>query len=170
MKLKFKKNYYNDEDEILFGKLEKFSKFNSNVKNKNQSSNYNIKYSNSDKNYFNNIIKTDENFLPLNEADTKKEINYYNSSDFKKFDYLNKFDEYKNSINQVDNENKTYQAYTSEDYGKFNNIIKTENKEEKTLKNIKQKVKIIDYSKLKESERKIKNKAGIEKIKIVYFD
>ena len=32
------------------------------------------------------------------------------------------------------------------------------------------KVKIIDYSKLNDNEKKLKNKVGIEKIKIVYFD
>ena len=32
------------------------------------------------------------------------------------------------------------------------------------------KVKFIDYSKLKDNEKKLKNKLQIEKIKIVYFD
>ena len=46
----------------------------------------------------------------------------------------------------------------------------TKSKEEKTTKNQNKKVKIIDYGKLKESEKKLKNKLGIEKIKVVYFD
>ena len=32
------------------------------------------------------------------------------------------------------------------------------------------KIKIIDFNKLKEREKILKNKVGIEKIKIVYFD
>ena len=32
------------------------------------------------------------------------------------------------------------------------------------------KVKIIDFDKIREKEKKIKNKIGIDKIKIVYFD
>ena len=34
----------------------------------------------------------------------------------------------------------------------------------------KKKIKIVDYSKLNEKEKNLKNKVGIEKIKIVYFD
>ena len=32
------------------------------------------------------------------------------------------------------------------------------------------KIRIIDYSKVNENEKKLKNKMGIDKIKIVYFD
>ena len=46
----------------------------------------------------------------------------------------------------------------------------TKNKEEEIKKNQNSKIKIIDYKKLKESEKKLKNKVGIEKIKVVYFD
>ena len=49
-------------------------------------------------------------------------------------------------------------------------IIQTNNKEEKTTEDKNKKVKVIDYGKLKEGEKKIKNKLGIEKRKIVYFD
>ena len=49
-------------------------------------------------------------------------------------------------------------------------IVKTKSKEENIIKNESRKVKIIDYGKLNESGKKLKNKIGIEKIKIVYFD
>lgn len=38
------------------------------------------------------------------------------------------------------------------------------------LKLITKKIKIIDFNKLNEREKNFKNKAGIEKIKVVYFD
>ena len=49
------------------------------------------------------------------------------------------------------------------DTKKYNNdkiISKVDNK----------KIKIIDFNKLKDKEKILKNKVGIEKIKIVYFD
>ena len=52
----------------------------------------------------------------------------------------------------------------------FNKIIKTENQEKNQVEAKNKKVKVIDYNKLNESNKKIKNKVGIEKIKIVYFD
>ena len=52
----------------------------------------------------------------------------------------------------------------------FNKIIETKDIEKKITSDQKKKIKIIDYGKLKESEKKIKNKLGIEKIKVVYFD
>ena len=61
MRKENKNNYYKNEDEIIFEKLNNFKKFNSNTQNNNQSKNHNIKYSNSDKNYFNNILKTKKN-------------------------------------------------------------------------------------------------------------
>ena len=170
MKKENKNNYYNSEDQINFEKLDKFKKYNSNFKNNSQYKNQNIKYSNSDKNYFNNIIKTEKNVSVLNETDIKKDINYYNSSDSQKFEQLNSFPEYK-YINEDKNQSMNAKmVYSSNDYGEFNKIIKTNSKEEKTTKNQNKKVKIIDYGKLKESEKKLKNKLGIEKIKVVYFD
>ena len=50
---------------------------------------------NSDKNYFNNIIKTEENLPLFKKIDTEKEVKYYNSSDFQKFDQFNNFLDYK---------------------------------------------------------------------------
>ena len=44
MKTENKNNYYNDEDEINFDKLNNFRKFNSNIKSNTQSKDHNIKY------------------------------------------------------------------------------------------------------------------------------
>ena len=170
MKKDNKNNYYNSEDQVNFEKLDNFKKYNSNFKNKTQYKNQNIKYSNSDKNYFNSIIKIEKNISLLNETDIKKDINYYNSSDSQKFEQLNNFPEYKFDINDKNESMNSEMIYSSNDYGEFNKIIQTNNKEEKTTKDKNKKVKVIDYGKLKEDEKKIKNKLGIEKIKIVYFD
>tara|TARA_B000000475_G_scaffold237337_1_gene205830 strand:+ start:723 stop:1235 length:513 start_codon:yes stop_codon:yes gene_type:complete len=170
MKKENKYNYYNSEDQVNFEKLDNFKKYNSNFKNKTQYKNQNIKYSNSDKNYFNSIIKTEKNISLLNETDIKKDINYYNSSDSQKFEQLNNFPEYKFDIKDKNESMNSEMIYSSNDYGEFNKIIQTNNKEEKTTKDKNKKVKVIDYGKLKEDEKKIKNKLGIEKIKIVYFD
>ncbi len=170
MKKDNKNNYYNSEDQVNFEKLDNFKKYNSNFKNKTQYKNQNIKYSNSDKNYFNSIIKIEKNTSLLNETDIKKDINYYNSSDSQKFEQLNNFPEYKFDIKDKNESMSSEMIYSSNDYGEFNKIIQTNNKEEKTTKDKNKKVKVIDYGKLKEDEKKIKNKLGIEKIKIVYFD
>ncbi len=171
MKKEHKNNYYKDEDEIIFEKLKDFKKFNSNIQNNTQYKNHNIKYSNSDKNYFNNILKIEKNETLLNKSNIDREISYYNSSDFQKFNKLNSFQEYKDNTVQENNKNISSKlTYTSSDYDKFNKIVKTEDKEENIKKNPNRKIKVIDYGKLKESKKKHKNKVGIEKIKIVYFD
>ena len=100
MKIKNKNNYYNDEDEVNFDKLNNFRKFNSDIKSSTRSKNHNIKYSNSDKNYFNNIIKTEENLPLFTKKDSQKEVKYYNSSDFQKFDQFNNFLDYKDKTEQ----------------------------------------------------------------------
>tara|TARA_B100000965_G_scaffold85310_1_gene68968 strand:- start:152 stop:664 length:513 start_codon:yes stop_codon:yes gene_type:complete len=170
MKKENENKYYNIEDEINFEKMNNFKKFNLEIKKNIQNKNQNIKYSNSDKNYFNNIIKTEKNVLLLNEKDIKKNIDYYNSFDTKKFDQLNNFPEYKYN-NEKNNESVNSEiSYSSKDYDEFNKIIKTKDKKEETINNQNKKIKIIDYGKLKESEKKLKNKLGIEKIKVVYFD
>ena len=170
MKNENKNNYYNYEDEVNFEKLDNFKKFNSDIKKNIQFKNQEIKYSNSDKNYFNSIFKTEKNISLLNETDIKKDINYYNSSDSQKFEQLNNFPEYKFDIKDKNESMNSEMIYSSNDYGEFNKIIQTNNKEEKTTKDKNKKVKVIDYGKSKEDEKKIKNKLGIEKIKIVYFD
>ena len=171
METEDKNKYYNDEDEINFEKLNNFRKFNHNIKSNTSSKSHNIKYANSDKNYFNNIIKTKENLSLLKKTDAEKEVKYYNSSDFQKFDQLDNFLEYKNNTENKQNKNiDSGLSYSSDDYGEFNKIIQTKNRREKTINNQNKKIKIIDYSKLKNDEKKLKNKVGIEKIKIVYFD
>ena len=170
MKTENKHKYYNDEDEINFEKLNNFRKFNSNIKSNSKSKNYDIKYANSDKNYFNDIIKTKENLSSFKKLSTEKKVEYYNSSDFKKFDQLNNFAEYNDKIDFENKENLgTETKYKSSDYGEFNKIIQTKNNEKKN-KDQNKKIKVIDYGKIKENEKKLKNKIGVDKIKIVYFD
>jgi hypothetical protein len=171
MKIEDKIKYYNDEDEINFEKLNNFRKYNSNIKSNSKPINYSIKYANSDKYYFNNIIKTKENLSSFKKTGTEKTVEYYNSSDFKKFDQLNNFTEYKDNIKSKQNENINLGlTYSSNDYGEFNKIIPTKNKVKKTISEQNKNVKIVDYAKLNDNEKKLKNKLGIEKIKIVYFD
>ena len=170
MKKENENKYYNIEDEINFEKMNNFKKFNLEIKKNIQNKNQNIKYSNSDKNYFNNIIKTEKNVSLLNETDVKKNIDYYNSFDTKKFDQLNNFPEYKYNNGKNNESVNSEISYSSKDYDEFNKIIKTKDKKEETINNQNKKIKIIDYGKLKERERKLKNKLGIEKIKVVYFD
>ena len=170
MKKENENKYYNIEDEINFEKMNNFKKFNLDIKKNIQNKNQDIKYSNSDKNYFNNIIKTEKNVPLLNETDIKKNIDYYNSFDAKKFDQLNNFPEYKYINEKINESVNSENSYSSKDYDEFNKIIKTKNKKEEAINNQNKKVKIIDYGKLKESEKKLKNKLGIEKIKVVYFD
>ena len=168
MKKENKINYYNDEDKVNFEKLNNFNKFNSkNIKSP-EFNNFNTRYSNSDKNYFNTILKIDENTSLLNNSN--KEKKYYNTSDFKKFDQLNNFPEYNDKIDHQNKENFGSETkYKSSDYGEFNKIIQTKNNEKKT-KDQNKKIKVIDYGKINKNEKKLKNKIGVEKIKIVYFD
>ena len=170
MKSENKHKYYNDEDEINFEKLNNFRKFNSNFKNSIQLNNHNIKYANSDKNYFNDILKTDQKVPRYNENEAEKEINYYNSSDFQKFDQLDNFSEYNDNLKQL-NENITPKSdYSSKDYNEFDKIIPNINMDQKKIDNQNKKIRVVDYSKINEGEKKLKNKFGIDKIKIVYFD
>ena len=171
METKNKNSYYNDEDEVNFDKLNNFRKFNSDIKSSTQSKNHNIKYANSDKSYFNNIIKTEENLPLFAKKDDQNEVKYYNSSDFQKFDQFNNFLDYKDiTEHKIDKNVDTEFSYSSNDYGEFNKIIPIKNSGKKITSNKNPKVKIIDYSKLKDSKKKLKNKLQIEKIKIVYFD
>ena len=170
MKTENKHKYYNDEDEINFEKLNNFRKFNSNFKNSIQLNNHNIKYANSDKNYFNDILKTDQKVPRYNENEAEKDINYYNSSDFQKFDKLDNFSEYNDNLKQL-NENITPKSdYSSKDYNEFDKIIPNINMDQKKINEQNKKIRVVDYSKISEGEKKLKNKFGIDKIKIVYFD
>ena len=171
MKIENNNNYYNVEDEINFEKLKNFRKFNSNIKSIAQSNDRNIRYANSDKNFFNNIIKTDKNLSLSKKIDTEKEVKYYNSSDFQKFDQFNNFLDYKDKTeHKLDKNGDTEFSYSSNDYGEFNKIIPTKNTAKEIINDKNKKVKIIDYSKLNDNKKKLKDKVGVEKIKIVYFD
>ena len=171
MKIKNKNNYYNDEDEVNFDKLNNYRKFNSDIKSSTRSKDHNIKYSNSDKNYFNNIIKTDENLPLFTKKDAQKEVKYYNSLDFQKFDQFNNFLDYKDKTeHKLDKNVDTEFSYSSNDYGEFNKIIPTKNTAKEIINDKNKKVKIIDYSKVNDNKKKLKDKVGVEKIKIVYFD
>ena len=170
MKIENKKKYYNDEDETNFQKLNNFRKYNSESKNDIQSNNHDIKYANSDKNYFNNILKTNEKVEFYNEINEDKEVNYYNPSDFQKFDQLNSFPEYNNNVDKI-NKNSTHESnYSPQDYDEFNKIIPKIDIDQKKIDDQNKKVRVIDYSKINGNEKKLKNKMGIDKIKIVYFD
>ena len=163
MKIENNNNYYNVEDEINFEKLKNFRKFNSNVKSITQSNDRNIRYANSDKNYFNNIIKTDENLSLSKKIDTEKEVKYYNSSDFQKFDQFNNFLNYEDKAEQkLDKNIDTEFNYSSNDYGEFNKIIPIKNSAKKIISNKNSYVKIIDYSKLNDDKKKLKNKLQID--------
>ena len=170
MKTENKHKYYNDGDEINFEKLNNFRKFNSNLKNNIQSNNHNIKYANSDKNYFNNILKINQKVPLYNENDKDKEINYYNSSDFQKFDQLDNFSEYNNNSDQINKKITPKSNYSSEDYEEFNKIIPKIDIDQTKIKDQNKKIRVIDYNKINENEKRLKNKFGIDKIKIVYFD
>jgi len=170
MKTENKNKYYNDEDEINFEKLNNFRKFNSNIKDNIQSNNHIIKYANSDKNYFNNILKIDQKVALYNETDKNKEINYYNPSDFQKFDQLDNFSEYNNNSKLINKKITPKSNYSSEDYKEFNKIIPKTDIDQTKIKDQNKKIRVIDYNKINESEKRLKNKFGIDKIKVVYFD
>ena len=170
MKSENKHKYYNDDDEINFEKLNNFRKFNSNFKNSIQLNNHNIKYANSDKNYFNDILKTDQKVPRYNENEAEKEINYYNSSDFQKFDQLDNFSEYNDNLKQLNENITTKSDYSSDDYNEFDKIIPNINMGGGKINEQNKKIRVVDYSKINEGEKKLKNKFGIDKIKIVYFD
>ena len=59
--------------------------------------------------------------------------------------------------------------YTDKDIDSFDKIIKSKGNPKNESENNK-KIKIIDFNKLNEREKNFKNKIGIEKIKVVYFD
>ena len=170
MKTENKNKYYNDEDEINFQRLNNFRKYNSELKKNSQSNNHNIKYANSDKNYFNNILKTSEKVELYNEIKIDKEIDYYNSSDFQKFDQLNNFPEYNNNLDKINEDSTTVSNYSPRDYDEFNKIIPKIDIDQRKIEDQNKKIRVIDYSKIDENEKKFKNKMGIDKIKIVYFD
>ena len=173
MKKETKNNYYTDEDLINFKKLNNFKEFKSDKLNNNQTTKYPVKYSMSDNNNFKKIMNIENSeIFSFKEDNKSKENSYYNSLDFQKFNKLKQFTNFENSKDsKTKKENsKSVTNYTSDDVNKFDKIIKTKNQNINNTEANNKKIKIIDFDKLKEKEKNFKNKLGIEKIKVVYFD
>ena len=186
-------NYYTDEDLINFEKLKNFNGSKVNKLNNNQNKSHPVRYAISDSKHFDRImnINNDRNSLSKNTKKTKNN-NYYSSLDLKNFNKLKQLAIFNNSetINKKTGVVKNKTNYTANDVNAFDQIIKFEgyiknvNKEKinskvdtkkpssnKIISRVdNRKIKIIDFNKLKEKEKILKNKVGIEKIKIVYFD
>ena len=102
----------------------------------------------------------------------------YTPSDFENFKKLKQFTTFNDSkpLNNKTEPEKTITKYTNKDKSSFDKIIKSKGdakNESENKNNVKidnKKIKIIDFNKLNEREKNFKNKAGIEKIKVVYFD
>ena len=169
MKKKNINNYYTDEDLINFEKLKNFKEFKVNKLNNNQNKSHPVRYAVSDNKNFNKIMNIDNNESSSKKVDKTKD---YTSSDFEKFKKLKQLTNF-NITKESETKkeySKTATTYTSNDINKFDKIIKTKNENINTTKANNKKIKVIDYNKLKEKEKNFKNKLGIEKIKIVYFD
>ena len=179
MKKKNINNYYTDEDLINFEKLKNFNDSKVNKLSNNQNKSHPVRYAMSDNKHFNKImnINNDKSSLSKKTKKTKKN-NYYSSLDLKNFDKLKQLAIFGDgvTINKKTEVTKTKTNYTANDMNAFDQIIKFEgyikndNKAEINSKVDTKKIKIVDFSKLKEREKILKNKVGIEKIKIVYFD
>ena len=166
-------NYYTDEDLINFKKLNNFKEFKSDKLNNIQKTKYPVKYSMSDNNNFKKIMNIENSEISSFKEDNKsKENSYYNSLDFQKFNKLKQFTNFENSKDSKTKkeDSKSVTSYTSDDVNKFDKIIKTKNQSINNKAANNKKIKIIDFGKLKEKEKNFKNKLGIEKIKVVYFD
>ena len=172
-------NYYTGEDLINFEKLKNFKDSEVNKLSNNQNKIHPVRYALSDNKHFNKImnINNDKSSL-LKKTEKTKNNNYYTSIDFenfKKIDQFATFDENK-TINKNTEVIKTKANYTANDVDVFDQIIKSKIDTKKPSSNKiisrvdNRKIKIIDFNKLKEKEKILKNKVGIEKIKIVYFD
>jgi len=166
-------NYYTDEDLINFKKLNNFKEFKSDKLNNNETTKHPVKYSMSDNNNFKKIMNIENSEISSFKEDNKsKENSYYNSLDFQKFNKLKQFTNFENSKDSKTKkeDSKSFTNYTSDDVNKFDKIIKTKNLNINSTAANNKKIKIIDFGKLKEKEKNFKNKLGIEKIKVVYFD
>jgi len=162
-------NYYTDEDLINFEKLKNFKEFKVNKLNNNQNNSHPIRYAVSDNRNFNKIMNVENN----EKSSSSKEVNEskdYTSSDFENFKKLKQFTTFNNNepLNNKTEPEKTIIDYTDKDMNAFDKIIKSKGVTKN--KNDNKKIRIIDFNKLKEKEKNLKNKLGIEKIKIVYFD
>ena len=115
-----------------------------------------------------------------NETSSKKvnKTKDYTPSDFENFKKLKQFITFNDSepLNNKIEFSKATTEYTDKDISSFDKIIKSkagaknENENKNNTKIDNKKIKIIDFNKLNEREKNFKNKVGIEKIKVVYFD
>ena len=162
-------NYYTDEDLINFEKLKNYKEFKVNKLNNNQNNSHPIRYSVSDNRNFNKIMNVENNEKSSSSKEVNKSQNY-TSSDFENFKKLKQFTTFNNNepLNNKTESEKTTIDYTDKDMNAFDKIIKS--KDDTKNENDNKKIRIIDFNKLKEKEKNFKNKLGIEKIKIVYFD
>ena len=172
-------NYYTEEDLINFKKLKNFNNTKVDNLNKNRAKSHPMRYAMSDNKHFNKImnINNDKGSFLEKKEKTKKN-NYYSSSDFDKFEKIDQF----STLNKNENINKNPEViktkinYTSNDVNAFDQIIKSKidtkkYSNDKIISKVdNKKIKIIDFDKLKDKGKILKNKVGIEKIKIVYFD
>ena len=169
-------NYYTDEDLINFEKLKNFKEFKVNKLNNNQNNSHPVRYAVSDNRNFNKIMNVGNN-----EKSSSKEVNKskdYTTSDFDNFKKLKQFTTFNDNepLNNKTEPEITITEYTDKDMSAFDKIIKSkgntknesENKNNTKIDN--KKIKTIDFNKLNEREKNFKNKVGIEKIKVVYFD
>jgi len=168
-------NYYTDEDLINFEKLKNFKEFKVNKLNNNQNNNHPVRYAVSDNRNFNKIINIDNNESSSKKVNKTKD---YTPSDFENFKKLKQFITFNDSepLNNKIESSKATTEYTDKDISSFDKIIKSksgaknENENKNNTKIDNKKIKIIDFNKLNEREKNFKNKVGIEKIKVVYFD
>jgi len=168
-------NYYTDEDLINFEKLKNFKEFKVNKLNNNQNKSHPVRYAVSDNRNFNKIMNIDNNESSSKKVNKTKD---YTPSDFENFKKLKQFTTFNDNepLNNKTEPEKTITEYTNKDKSSFDKIIKSKSdakNESENKHNVKidnKKIKIIDFNKLNEREKNLKNKVGIEKIKIVYFD
>ena len=169
-------NYYTDEDLINFERLKNFKEFEVNKLNNNRNNSHPVRYAVSDNRNFNKIMNVGNN-----EKSSSKEVNKskdYTTSDFDNFKKLKQFTTFNDNepLNNKTEPEITITEYTDKDMSAFDKIIKSkgntknesENKNNTKIDN--KKIKTIDFNKLNEREKNFKNKVGIEKIKVVYFD
>jgi len=168
-------NYYTDEDLINFEKLKNFKEFKVNKLNNNQNKSHLVRYAVSDNRNFNKIMNIDNNESSSKKVNKTKD---YTPSDFENFKKLKQFTTFNDNepLNNKTEPEKTITEYTNKDKSSFDKIIKSKSdakNESENKHNVKidnKKIKIIDFNKLNEREKNFKNKVGIEKIKVVYFD
>jgi len=168
-------NYYTDEDLINFEKLKNFKEFKVNRLNNNQNKSHPFRYAVSDNRNFNKIMNIDNNESSSKKVNKSRD---YKPSDFENFKKLKQFTTFNDGepLNNKTEPEKTITKYTDKDISSFHKIIKSkgdsknESENKNNVKIDRKKIKIIDFNKLNERKKNFKNKAGIEKIKVVYFD